>query len=46
MGPFADAMTIDQRVSSEKARKLLGWRPAMTSVAKNAPALVAQWRGK
>jgi nucleoside-diphosphate-sugar epimerase len=26
-GPFADALAIDQRVSSEKTRKALGWTP-------------------
>jgi nucleoside-diphosphate-sugar epimerase len=27
MGPFADALAADQRVSAERARRELGWRP-------------------
>lgn len=27
MGPFADALALDQRVSSEKAQRELGWKP-------------------
>lgn len=27
MGPFVDALLLDQRASSAKARELLGWRP-------------------
>lgn len=27
LGPFADALVLDQQVSSEKARRDLGWRP-------------------
>ncbi len=44
LGPLADALALDQRVSSDKARKDLGWKPAMISIAKNASALVKQWR--
>ena len=29
-GPFADALAVDQRVSSEKTRKALGWTPRRT----------------
>jgi len=32
MGPFADALVLDQQVSGEKARKELGWSPRAASV--------------
>jgi nucleoside-diphosphate-sugar epimerase len=28
LGPFADALALDQRASSARARELLGWQPA------------------
>jgi nucleoside-diphosphate-sugar epimerase len=31
LGPFADALTLDQQVSGEKARKELGWNPCAKS---------------
>jgi len=34
MGPIADAFALDQRVSSEKARRDLGWIPAATDAVK------------
>lgn len=43
LGPLADALALDQRVSSEKALSQLGWRPNVTSAAKHAEALLAQW---
>ncbi len=46
LGPMADALAMDQRVSSDKARRELGWKPALTSAADNAPMLLAQWRDK
>jgi nucleoside-diphosphate-sugar epimerase len=27
MGPFADALALDQQISGERAQRLLGWRP-------------------
>jgi nucleoside-diphosphate-sugar epimerase len=32
MGPFVDALLLDQRATSAKARELLGWRPSRPSV--------------
>ena len=32
MGPFADALVLDQQISSEKAKKELGWSPRAASV--------------
>lgn len=43
MGPFAEGLAIDQRVSSAKARDQLGWRPQLDSVVRHAPELLAQW---
>jgi nucleoside-diphosphate-sugar epimerase len=34
MGPIADAFALDQRVSNEKARRELGWTPAVTDALK------------
>lgn len=42
-GPFAEGLAVDQRVSSEKARRELGWVPRLRSVVKHAEALLAQW---
>jgi nucleoside-diphosphate-sugar epimerase len=43
MGPYADALALDQVVRSPRARAL-GWRPALHSVAGNAPRLLEEWR--
>ena len=32
LGPFADALVLDQRISGEKANKELGWTPRAASV--------------
>jgi nucleoside-diphosphate-sugar epimerase len=32
LGPFADALVLDQRISSEKARKILGWIPRQVGI--------------
>jgi nucleoside-diphosphate-sugar epimerase len=32
MGPFVDALLLDQRATSAKARELLGWRPSRPQV--------------
>jgi nucleoside-diphosphate-sugar epimerase len=46
LGPLADALAMDQRVSSERAWRELGWRPQLCSAAMNAEALLAQWGAK
>jgi nucleoside-diphosphate-sugar epimerase len=43
MGPFADALALDQVVRSPRARAL-GWAPSLHSVAANAPRLYEEWR--
>lgn len=35
MGAFADALVLDQQISSEKARKELGWAPRAASVVED-----------
>ena len=32
LGPLADALAMSQRVSGEKAKRLLGWSPQAQSV--------------
>ncbi len=32
MGPFADALMLDQQVSSEKTKALVGWRPKKRTI--------------
>jgi len=44
MGPFAEALAMDQRVSSDKARRELGWRPQVASASSAAAALLEQCR--
>jgi nucleoside-diphosphate-sugar epimerase len=43
MGPFADALALDQRVRSPRARAV-GWAPTLHSVAGNAARLLEEWR--
>lgn len=43
MGPFADALALDQRVRSPRARAL-GWIPSLRSVAGNIPRLFEELR--
>lgn len=46
MGPYADALALDQIVRSPRARAL-GWAPTLHSVAGNAARLFEEWkRGK
>ncbi|HEX9984714.1 MAG TPA: NAD-dependent epimerase/dehydratase family protein [Thermoanaerobaculia bacterium] len=40
LGPFADALAIDQRISSSYTRQKLGWTPRRTFVA----SIDEQWR--
>jgi nucleoside-diphosphate-sugar epimerase len=44
MGPFADALALSQRISSEKARSELDWRPRHESFVAEAPILFQSWR--
>jgi hypothetical protein len=43
MGPYADALALDQIVHSPRARAL-GWTPSLRSVASNAVRLLEEWR--
>lgn len=44
MGPFADALTVSQRISSEKARNELDWRPRHEDFCNEADALFKAWQ--
>jgi len=43
MGPYADALALDQIVRSPRARAL-GWNPTLHSVSGNAARLFEEWR--
>lgn len=43
MGPFADALALDQVVRSARSRAI-GWSPSLHSVAGNAARLLEEWR--
>ncbi len=43
MGPFADALALDQIVRSTRSRAI-GWNPSLHSVAGNAARLLEEWR--
>jgi nucleoside-diphosphate-sugar epimerase len=43
MGPYAEALALDQIVRSPRARAL-GWAPTLHSVAGNAARLFEEWR--
>jgi len=45
MGPYADALALDQLVRSPRARAL-GWAPTLKSVAGNAARLLEEWRAE
>jgi nucleoside-diphosphate-sugar epimerase len=43
MGPYADALALDQVVRSPRARAI-GWNPSLHSVGGNAARLFEEWR--
>ena len=43
LGPFADALALDQVVLSPRARAL-GWQPSLASVTRAVPRLFEEWR--
>jgi nucleoside-diphosphate-sugar epimerase len=45
MGPYAVALTLDQRVRSPRAHAL-GWTPSLHSVAGNVARLLEEWRAQ
>ena len=50
LGPFADALALDQQISGERAKRVLGWSPKAALCWKNSvrdvvrPALTAYWQ--
>ena len=44
MGPFADVLALDQKVSSEKARNELDWRPRHEDFIAEVSQLFAEWQ--
>jgi nucleoside-diphosphate-sugar epimerase len=43
-GPVAEALALDQRISSDKARRLLGWRARHAGFIADATTYYAAWR--
>ena len=43
MGTYADALALDQRLRSPRARQL-GWNPSLHSVSGNVSRLFEEWR--
>ena len=43
MGPYADALALDQVVRSARSRAI-GWVPSLRSVSGNVPRLFEEWR--
>ena len=43
MGPYAEALALDQVIRSPRARALC-WAPTLHSVAGNAARLLEEWR--
>jgi nucleoside-diphosphate-sugar epimerase len=44
MGSFADALALDQRVSNDRAKRVLGWEPAHRSLVEEAAKLWDAYR--
>lgn len=44
LGPLAEALALDQRVSSERAHRVLGWRPRRAGFVADAITYYAAWR--
>jgi nucleoside-diphosphate-sugar epimerase len=45
LGPYADAITLDQIVHSPRAREL-GWQPTLGTLVGNVPRLYEEWRNE
>jgi nucleoside-diphosphate-sugar epimerase len=43
LGPYADALALDQRVRSPRAKEL-GWAPSLSSITANVPRLFEEYR--
>ncbi|MBI3566313.1 MAG: NAD-dependent epimerase/dehydratase family protein [Elusimicrobia bacterium] len=46
LGSLADALAMDQRVASARAREELGWKPMVGSAALNPLLLLSEWNDK
>lgn len=44
MGPFADALAVDQHIDSRKAVRLLGWQPKHGGFADEVETYYASWK--
>lgn len=44
LGPFAEALTIDQVVANDKARSVLGWQPRQPDFVSGAKRYFDEWR--
>ena len=44
LGGFADALVLDQVVSSGRSEAILGWRPRFRGFVPNAPELFEEWQ--
>lgn len=44
LGPLAEALALDQRVSNERARRVLGWQPRHAGFIAEAITYFAAWR--
>jgi nucleoside-diphosphate-sugar epimerase len=44
MGDFAQCLAFDQRISGEKAQRLLGWQPRHPSFVEGAETYYAAWK--
>jgi len=45
LGPYADALALDQVVRCPRARAL-GWEPQLASLTRNVPRLFEEWRNE
>lgn len=44
LGPLAEALALDLRISSQRARRILGWRPRHAGFVAEAVTYYAAWR--
>ena len=44
LGAFADALALDQLVSSKRSEAILGWLPRVRGFVPNAPELFLEWK--
>jgi nucleoside-diphosphate-sugar epimerase len=44
LGPFADAVVLDQVVRATRSDEVLGWKPRFRGFTRNAPELFEEWK--